>query len=149
VAGNPAEFRNRLQIELHVPDFAVAKSFYRLLGFDLLWARENGDAGDYMVMEREGAVLCFWPGNAAVWKQKHFSRFPRDTPRGFGVEIVYMAADIERYYEEVKESANVVDPLTEQPWGVLDFRFVDPFGYYFRVTQPLDPSARPGTEPAT
>jgi lactoylglutathione lyase len=142
-AGDPATFRNRLQIELHVPDFSVARSFYRQMHFDLLWCVEKGDAGDYMVMEREGAILCFWPGNDAVWKQRFFSRFARDTPRGFGVEIVYMTEGIETYYQEVKKVADVVEPLVEQPWGLLDFRFIDPFGYYFRVTEPLDIAAGP------
>jgi predicted enzyme related to lactoylglutathione lyase len=136
-------FCNRLQVELHVPDFQSVKAFYGRLGFAVLWCVENGDADDYLVMEREGAVLCFWPGNSAVWEQPYFSRFPRATKRGFGVEIVYMVDDVETYYEQVKEFATVVEPLVRRPWGLLDFRLEDPNGYYLRVTEPTDITTGP------
>jgi hypothetical protein len=140
------EFCNRLQVELHVPDFCVVREFYGKLGFDILWCVENGDAGDYLVMERDGAILCFWPGNAAVWEQSYFNRFPKGTKRGFGVEIVYMVGDIEEYYKKVREFANVVEPLVKQPWGLYDFRLEDPNGYYLRVTEPTNIATGPSSE---
>jgi uncharacterized glyoxalase superfamily protein PhnB len=129
---------NHIQLELHVPDMGKAREFYQKLGFTVVWVRQKGDAGDYMVMEREGAILNFWPGNKHVWEQSYFKNFPRDTKRGFGVEIVYTTDDIESYYEAVKEFANIVQPLKKRPWGLLDFRFEDPFGFYLRVTEPHD-----------
>lgn len=129
---------NKIQVELHVPDFKVVKDFYCKLGFEVVWLHDEKDAGQYMVMQREGTILNFWPGNEKVWEQEYFKRFPRDTKRGYGVEIVYTVDGIKNYYEEIKSFANVVEELKMQPWGRYDFRFEDPFGYYFRVTEPHD-----------
>lgn len=137
------KFSNRIQVELHVPDFPVVKDFYGRLGFEVLWCVERGDADDYLVMGREEAILCFWPGNAHVFEQSYFSRFPRETKRGFAVEIVYMVEEIERYYDDVKEFANVVEPLAKRPWGLCDFRFEDPNGFYLRATEPMNISLGP------
>lgn len=129
---------NLIQLELHVPDQSVAKDFYENLGFKVVWKRTKGDPGDYMVMERNGAIINFWPGNKHVWDQSYFKRFPRDTKRGYGVEIVYTVDDVEEYYNEIKEFVKIVEPLKLQPWGRQDFRFEDPFGFYLRVTDHHD-----------
>lgn len=125
---------NYLHLELHVPDFEQVKSYYGTLGFSVVWERVPEEAKGYLVMERDGTVLCFWGGNEAIYEQPYFKRFPKDTPRGYGVELVIMVEDIESYYTSVKDSINVVEPLVEQPWGLKDFRAADPFGYYLRFT---------------
>ena len=125
---------NYLHLELHVPDFEQVKSYYGTLGFRVVWERVPEEAKGYLVMERDGTVLCFWGGNDAIYDQPYFKRFPKDTPRGYGVELVIMVEDIEGYYTSVKDGINVVEPLVEQPWGLKDFRAADPFGYYLRFT---------------
>jgi len=69
-----------------------------------------------------------------VAQHTYFSQFSKDAQRGLGIEIVIMVDDVEKYYGQVKEFANVVKPLTLQPWGLYDFRTADPFGYYLRFT---------------
>ncbi|HSW74142.1 MAG TPA: VOC family protein, partial [Candidatus Limnocylindria bacterium] len=88
----------------------------------------------YLVMEMGSTVICFWGGNDAIYEQPYFKRFPKETPKGYGVELIIMVDDIESYYKKVKDTANVVEPLIKQPWGLLDFRVADPFGYYLRFT---------------
>jgi predicted enzyme related to lactoylglutathione lyase len=129
---------NRLQIELHVPDVQTVLDFYGKLGFKTLWHRWEGDEMDYLVMEREGAVLNFWPGQGHVWDKSYFNQFPRTTKPGYGVEILIGVSDIEKFHEKVKNFANVVEPLILRPWGLKDFRIEDPFGYYLRMTEPYD-----------
>ena len=129
---------NKLQLELHVPDFDRALDFYGKLGFKVVWKRQKNDAGDYMVIERDGTLLNFWPGNENVWEQPYFKNFPKNTKRGYGVEIVYTTNDVEDYYDNVKQFAKVVEELKLQPWGRKDFRIEDPFGYYLRITEPHD-----------
>lgn len=127
---------NHILVELHVPDFDIAKEYYGRLGFEV--AREEalkGTAG-YLVLRMQDNVLCFWSGNESVYEQSYFQRFPRDTKRGYGVEIVFMVTGIEEYYERVKSSLNVVEHLRPRPWGLKDFRIEDPFGYYIRITEP-------------
>ena len=121
-----------------MPDMNQAKEFYTKLGFHVVWSRQNGDANDYMIMERHGTLLNFWPGNKHVWEQPYFKNFPRDTKRGYGVEIVYTTDNIQDYYDQVKEFANIVEPLKKKPWGLHDFRLEDPFGYYLRISEPHD-----------
>lgn len=129
---------NRLQIELHVPDFGKVLNFYGKLGFKKVWHRSEHTNADYLVMEREGVVLCFWPGNDEVYKQSYFKKFPKDTKRGYGVELVITVDDIDNYYKEVEKFAKVVNPFVTRPWGLKDFRIEDPFGYYLRITERHD-----------
>lgn len=126
---------NHLQIELHVPDFGPALDFYGKLGFKTVWIRQEHNVGDYLVMEREGTILNFWPGNKEVWEQPYFKAFPKDTKRGYGVEIVIPVDNIEPYYEKVKRFATISSELQFRPWGVKDFRIEDPFGFYLRMTE--------------
>jgi len=130
--------RNDVLVELHVPDFEKVKEFYGKLGFEVVWERKPEAKRGYLVMRREKSILCFWPGNEQVWNQSYFKNFPRETKRGYAVEIVIMVDNIEEFYEEVKLFANVVEELETQPWGSKDFRVEDPFGFYLRFTEPHD-----------
>jgi predicted enzyme related to lactoylglutathione lyase len=126
---------NYLQLELHVPDFEKVKDYYSKMGFKVVWERQPEDSKGYLVMARDGNLICFWSGTDAIYKQTYFKRFPKNTPRGYGVELVIMVDDIDKYYEKVKTHANVVEPLVLRPWGSKDFRTADPFGYYLRFTE--------------
>jgi len=57
---------------------------------------------------------------------------------GAGVEIVLELADVaavEAAAARVERSRwPLVEPLTDRPWGLRDFRVADPDGYYLRVT---------------
>ncbi len=125
---------NHLQLELHVPSFDLVKEYYGKLGFKIVWEREPEDAKGYLVIQKDSNTLCFWGGNEAIYDQPYFKRFPSDTASGYGVEIVLLVDGIEAFYEDVKDVANIVEPLIEQPWGLKDFRCADPFGYYLRFT---------------
>jgi uncharacterized glyoxalase superfamily protein PhnB len=89
-------------------------------------------------MRRGQTSLCFWPGNEFVYKQTYFRRFPKNTPRGYGVELVIMVRDIDTVYRKARKFARIVDSLKRKPWGLRDFRLVDPFGFYIRFTEPHD-----------
>lgn len=105
-----------------------------MLGFKVVWERVPEEAKGYLVLDRDGVTICFWGGNEAIFEQPYFKRFSKDTLRGYGVELVIMVDDIEDYYKEVKDQITVVEPLVDQPWGLQDFRAIDPFGYYLRFT---------------
>lgn len=126
--------QNTVLLELHVPNFETVKEYYGRLGFQV--ARETTPKGKegYLVLKMEDNVLCFWAGNEQVYEQSYFKRFPTSTKRGYGVEIVVMVADLEAYYSKVQGSVNIVAKLALRPWGLKDFRIVDPFGYYLRIT---------------
>ena len=129
---------NEIYLELHVPDFEVTKEFSGKLGFSVVWEHKPDQKKGYLVIRRKDSILCFWPGNEKVYEQNYFRQFPRNTVRGYGVEIVIPIEDIEIFYKQVKNFANVADTLEIQPWGLKDFRIIDPFGYYLRFTEPHD-----------
>jgi lactoylglutathione lyase len=58
---------------------------------------------------------------------------------GVGVEIVLEVEDILEYERQARSADAVFEPLQQRPWGRLDFRVVDPDGYYIRVTERLTP----------
>lgn len=138
---------NNLDIELHVPDFKPVKDFYSKLGFSLVWERQPEGQKGYLVLKRGQTILCFWCGNEQVLDQEYFKNFPADTSRGYGVEIVIPISDVESFYEQVKVFANVVGQLQVRPWGMKDFRIIDPFGFYLRFTEPHDILDSRYTEP--
>jgi len=98
----------------------------------VIWERSPDGPKGYLILKMDNNILCFWPGTDSVYDQPYFKRFPKDTVRGYGVEIVIMVDDIDAYYAKVKDFANVVEPLVLQPWGLKDFRAADPFDYYLR-----------------
>ena len=125
-------------VELHVPDFNVVLDFYGKLGFKKVYHRKETIDAEYLVMERAGTILNFWPGNDKSGDHSYFKRFPKGSPRGYGVEIVIPVDDIEAYYQQVRQCATVVSELKLRPWGVKDFRIADPFGFYLRITERHD-----------
>ena len=117
-------------IELHVPDFRKAIEFYRRLGFKLLWRTE-----DYLVMKRKRSVLNFYGGSRKVYSHSYFRRFKKTTKCGYGVEIIIPVDRVESIYKGVRKFAKIVQPLQLKKWGRRDFRIVDPFGFYLRITE--------------
>lgn len=129
---------NSSLLEIHVPDFDVVRDFYGKIGFEVVWGKEPEEKKGYLVMKLENNILCFWPGNESVWEQSYFKNFPKDTKRGYGIEIVVMVEDIEALYEKMSKFANIVSDYKLQPWGLWDFRIEDPFGYFLRFTSNHD-----------
>jgi catechol 2,3-dioxygenase-like lactoylglutathione lyase family enzyme len=131
---------NDSYVELHVPDFDIAKDFYCKLGFEVVWEKRPSDKlrAWYLVMKRESCFVCFWPGNQEVENQTYFKNFPANTKKGYGVEIIFPVSDIDGLYELAKTFANIVGELKVRHFGKKDFRLEDPFGYYLRFTEPYD-----------
>jgi catechol 2,3-dioxygenase-like lactoylglutathione lyase family enzyme len=53
-------------VELHVPDLALAKRFYRRFGFRVARYEPPVDDNGYLVLQGGDALLCFWGGTRAV-----------------------------------------------------------------------------------
>jgi lactoylglutathione lyase len=117
-------------IELHVPDFKKTIKFYSRLGFRILWRTE-----DYLVMKRKRSVLNFYGGSEKIYSHSYFGRFKKTTKRGYGVEIIIPVENVESFYKKAKRFAKIVRPLMLKKWGRRDFRIIDPFGFYLRITE--------------
>ncbi len=141
---NRTRITSGVLVELHVDDFDKVRDFYGRFGFDAAWQQTRQEDDGYLVMSLNDQVLTFWPGTNAWERHPYFSRFPNDTKRGFGVEIVIYVDDIGFAYNIANELGCVVEKLAKQPWGLSDFRVEDPFGYYIRFSEPddiLDPAS--------
>lgn len=125
----------RLRLELFVTDVEASVAFYTgLLGFEV--TRRGRD----YVSVRNGAVVL---GLGPVAKLPQtgdgpgFTRQRLAVDRGAGVEIVLELDhidDLERLYRTCQARGVVAEALRHQPWGLQDFRLVDPDGYYLRIT---------------
>src|SRR5215218_1963618 len=101
-----------LRLELFALDMEVSIAFYtRVLAFEL--ARH--EPGNYASLRLGGVVLGIGPVAKLPEEGGYFGREIATLRRGLGVEIV-------------------LEPLQERSWGLRDFRFSDPDGYYLRIT---------------
>lgn len=128
--------RPGLRVELFVDDPAQSAAFYAsVLGFEVIRADPSG----YTSIARAGAVI----GLNAVGRlpSAHPIKPGEGERRGRGVEIVVMTDAIEAAHSHAMSAAPTgVSPLVRQPWGLTDFRVVDPDGYYVRFTTLSSPA---------
>lgn len=125
--GGPASTSHMtLRCEIFPEDIEATRDFYtRVLRFRVQrhvveWP------GPYLSLQR-GAVVI---GAAA----RAGSRSPERRPP-IGVEIVLEVDDVRAEHDLVVAAGwKIEEPLRGQPWGLTDFRVLDPSGYYLRVT---------------
>lgn len=54
---------------------------------------------------------------------------------GSGVEVVLSVEDLDELHERISSEVSDITPITKQPWGLRDFRFLLQEGYYIRITE--------------
>jgi catechol 2,3-dioxygenase-like lactoylglutathione lyase family enzyme len=119
-----------LRLELFVDELPTSLDFYhRVLRFEI----DDGQTDGYTPVTNGEVQLGL----------NLRSNLPDDHPvqsrgnerMGRGIEIVLEVDDIEEIYEHVKlQNWPLPDKLQRQPWGLTDFRVLDPDGYYIRIT---------------
>ncbi len=125
----------RLRLELFVDDLDTSVAFYTdLLGFTVLRRSD-----DYISLRRGLVVLGLGPISKLPEHPDGpgFSRQRLATGRGAGVEIVLELDSLEQLtalHDQCQARSAVTEPLRSRPWGLQDFRVVDPDGYYLRLT---------------
>ncbi|MFA5886813.1 MAG: hypothetical protein WC863_03470 [Patescibacteria group bacterium] len=145
---NPGKVTNNLVIELHIPNFQLARDFYGMFGFtEFRYDPESGGNSDlgYLVLVRNdeigGTHLNFYGDKDKVSQHSHFKDFSSDTPRGYGVEITVPVSDVKGLWDKIKDkltAKQIAQPLTLKRWNKWDFRVIDPFGFYIRFTELVD-----------
>ncbi|MEO5806579.1 DUF1003 domain-containing protein [Devosia sp.] len=117
-----------LRLELFVNDIARSRDFYQsALGFTASGAASGG----YVAMTRGGITLSL--NDRAQLPADHPVQAMSGERLGRGVEIVLEVDDVEADFARA-QSLQPGCELTSQPWGLRDFRVIDPDGYYVRVT---------------
>ncbi|MGM5059498.1 VOC family protein (plasmid) [Rhizobium leguminosarum] len=118
-----------LSLELFVETPETSIDFYRrVLGFE----SQGSSSTEYTMLKNGDAVIAI--NSRSVLSSDHPLRIDTGHRAGLGVEIVLKVADVEDAYRAAKESDWPVSDLALQPWGLRDFRLIDPDGYYVRVT---------------
>jgi catechol 2,3-dioxygenase-like lactoylglutathione lyase family enzyme len=115
-----------LRFEIFPADLDATVDFYqRVLGFQLTDDRRDQD--DYVALRR-GAVRV-----GAVLDPVPDARAARRPPAG--LELVLEVDDVAAERDRVLAAGwPLDDDLHDQPWGLRDFRILDPDGYYLRIT---------------
>lgn len=122
----------QLRLELFVADIAIARRFYvGVLGFE---AGPEGYGG-YTPVSRGNIQLAFNSNDRLP--DDHPVKVGRDDRPGRGVEIVIEVDDIKAAYAHVQASGwPISSEFATHPWGLSDFRIIDPDGYYLRISTP-------------
>ncbi|AJC80169.1 glyoxalase/bleomycin resistance protein/dioxygenase family protein [Rhizobium etli bv. phaseoli str. IE4803] len=116
-------------MELFVEAPERSLDFYRrVLGFEI----QGSASADYTMLTNGDAVISINP--RSVLASDHPLRIETGEKAGLGIEIVLSVADVDDAHRMAKVSGWPVSDLALQPWGLSDFRLVDPDGYYLRVT---------------
>jgi catechol 2,3-dioxygenase-like lactoylglutathione lyase family enzyme len=119
-----------LRIELFVRDLERAAAFYH----DVLGFERAPEHDGYISVTRGAATIGL--GRIDALPQSHPLR-ARDANerRGVGVEVVVEVEDVDAAHAIVAAAGwPVLVPTGERPWGLRDFRLLDPDAYYIRIT---------------
>lgn len=116
-----------LRCEIFPSDLEATARFYtEVLGFRI--TRDGRQEGiRYLALERGTVQL------GAAYRPAPPQRGSRRPP--IGVELVLEVEDLRAERGRVAEAGwPVEEEITERPWGLQDFRLLDPDGYYWRLT---------------
>ena len=115
-----------LRCEIFPADLDKTVDFYTdVLRFDVE-RDERGAVSPYVALRRGNVRL------GAAARPAPPSILERRPPTG--VELVLEVDDVVAEHEHVRARWSLDAPLTLAPWGLWDFRLLDPSGYYWRIT---------------
>jgi catechol 2,3-dioxygenase-like lactoylglutathione lyase family enzyme len=103
-------------------DFALAKSFYQEVGFDLAWSSED--------------LAYFHHGNASFLLQNFYRK---DHADNFMMHL--LVEDVDAWWRHVQAQrlaakyGVTMEPPEDRSWGMRDFVLVDPTGVLWRIAQ--------------
>jgi lactoylglutathione lyase len=116
-----------LRVEIFPDDLDATVGFYTgVLGFAIT-KDQRAEASAYVSLER-GSVQIGASRRAVPDVRE--ARLPPT-----GTELVLEVDDVAGERDRVAAAGwPVREDLTDHPWGLTDFRIVDPAGYYLRIT---------------
>jgi lactoylglutathione lyase len=115
------------RFEIFPADLNATVDFYtRVLGVSLVKDQRH-EVYPYVALERDAVRI----GAAARVDQG--TREHRQPPTG--VELVFEVDDLDTEHDRVVASGwPLTEDLQQRPWGLRDFRILDPSGHYLRMT---------------
>ena len=127
---NDLEQGMTFRLELFVDDLPASIDFYhRVLEFTP--GEQHSDR--YTPIANGNVHLAL--NLRSTLQDNHPIQAVEDERLGRGIEIVLEVDDVDAMYEHVlSQNWPISDELRQRPWGLTDFRIVDPDGYYLRIT---------------
>jgi len=116
-----------LRCEIFPADLDATVAFYvSVLGFELV-RDERDRPSAYVALARDTVQV-----GAAARPEVPDSGQQRPVT---GVELVLEVDDLDEEHARVTASGwPLAEDLADRPWGLRDFRLLDPSGYYWRIT---------------
>jgi lactoylglutathione lyase len=117
-----------LRFEIFPDDLDAIVDFYtRVLGFTVM-KDQRGESSAYVSLKR-GSVQVGAARRALARDVQTVRRPPA------GVELVLEVDDVASERDRaVAAGWPLSEDLQDRPWGLKDFRIIDPAGYYLRIT---------------
>jgi catechol 2,3-dioxygenase-like lactoylglutathione lyase family enzyme len=117
-----------LRIEIFPANIDGTADFYTaVLGFELVRDERDSDP-PYLAFVRDAVQI------GAAGRDDVPDRRPRRPPTG--VELVLEVDDLDGICRRIQDFGwPIEEQLTARPWGLRDFRILDPNGYYLRITE--------------
>lgn len=129
-----------MSVALAVEDVAEASRFYQQLGFleELTIPSEAGGLA-FCLLTRNGSQLLLGPLAESHYGGPARAEVIRAAPPGLGVTLILQVEDLQEVYELIRRAdlEILVQPFDEY-YGDRVFLFLDPFGYEWKVSQPID-----------
>ena len=116
-----------LRIEIFPSNLRRMIDFYsNMLQFKLVKHESN-----YAYLKRDSVFIgAIETPSSETFEEKESYRRPNR-----GIEIVIEVDDLEKERDFIVSKGSTLDAdIASQPWGLKDFRLVDPDGYYLRIT---------------
>jgi predicted enzyme related to lactoylglutathione lyase len=116
-----------VRFEIFPSDIDATADFYtQVLKFAVRDDRRD-ERPPYLALERDGVRI------GAAGHPEAGQPEQRQPPTG--VELVLEVDDLGAEYDRVRASGwPIAEDLQQRPWGLTDFRVLDPSGYYLRIT---------------
>lgn len=120
-----------LRLELFVERLEASVAFYK----DILEFHAPKEITNTYISVRKGNITLGL-GEMKSLPVSHPLRVSNDSQKkGIGVEIVIEVDEVNELYNKVVAKEYPLETkLTKRPWGLVDFRIMDPDGYYLRIT---------------
>ena len=124
-----------LRVELFPADLDATVAFYVGVLRFTVDRDERTASHPYLLLRRGDAVI------GAAARSKIMNHVERRPPTG--VELVLEVEDVNAERARVEQAGwPVAEDLTDRPWGLRDFRLLDPDGYYLRITSRAQAGSR-------
>lgn len=116
-----------LRFEIFTADLDSVVAFYtQVLSFTLVRDERAAQVG-YVALDRDGVRI------GAAYRDDPVDRSARRPPTG--IELVLEVDDLDAEHDRVVAGGwPIEEPRQDRPWGLTDFRILDPAGHYLRIT---------------